>query len=278
MAKSNDRSYQHDASVINFSKISDYMRCPLKYYFAYIAKISTPKTSGLTFGSAFHAAVEHNYRQKITSRQDIKTKDIQDKFAAAFDDLGKATDFGEDKPAALLDHGVLCVGCYHDQKIATEYDCQAISPQVQPTMVEQTFTVEFENFEKPLMGSIDLITEGEIIRDTKTAASKPSPDSTFKSNQLTCYTLGHKILTGKMPAGVALDYVVKTKKPQIITLEDTRTQADIDMFLVTVGRVEWAIAHGLFYPNFSNMMCTPKGCGYWFGANCLGGRGKGAAI
>lgn len=258
------KAYQQDPNTINFSKISTYLRCPMQYYFSYIQQIKVPPAAALSFGSAFHKALEYNYRQKIESRADLKTKDVQDMFAAEFEAAVEGAKFKEKQdPAEMLDHGVLCVGCYHDPKIAAQYDCQAISPQVQPLMVEQEFIVEFDNLKKKMMGTIDLVAEGDIIRDTKTSASKPSKDSAFKSFQLTTYFLGHRIMTKRDAKGIIIDYVVKTKKPQIISLPDERSEQDVKALLDMIGKIEFAISNNLWYPNPHNFMCTPEGCGYW---------------
>ncbi|HRZ15326.1 MAG TPA: PD-(D/E)XK nuclease family protein [Candidatus Omnitrophota bacterium] len=265
------KQYQEDPGTINFSKISTYLRCPLQYYFRYVMKIKTPPTAPLTFGSAFHKAVEHNYRQKIDSKKDLKTKEVQDKFAADFEVGARDTIWQPDEDKSkMLDLGVLCVSVYHDDAVAQRFDSRAISPQVQPSMVEEEFEVNFENMAKPMKGTIDLVDQNIVIRDTKTTARTPGPDEAFKNFQLTTYTLGYKIKTGKMPKGIALDYVVKTKAPKVVTLKDQRSEEDIDALLNTIGKVEFAIEHELWYPNPHNFMCGPKGCGNW--EACQAGR------
>jgi hypothetical protein len=243
-----------------------------------------PPKAALTFGSAFHKAIEHNYKQKIKSKKDLKLKEIKEAFASAFDDGAKKTNWDGDDPDKLKDHGILCISCYHDDKIAIEHDCRAIAPTINPIACEQEFDFPLTGSNRTMKGYIDLvddktedgieingqIVKGLIIRDTKTAARKPDANSTFKNFQLTSYFWAWLQIDGELPAGVCLDHVVKTKKPQIITLFDTRTAADIKAFEKMVDKVEQAIDYGLFFPNPNNFMCSEDQCGYW--PKCQAGR------
>ena len=49
---------------ISYSAISTYQRCPLRYFFAYVAGLEPEfKAAALIFGGAIHAAIEQHHRR-----------------------------------------------------------------------------------------------------------------------------------------------------------------------------------------------------------------------
>lgn len=68
-------------TAISPSAINTYLRCPLQFYYRYVAKLrrEQPATAALapnTFGTIFHKAAELLYKEKLTSRNGLITADM----------------------------------------------------------------------------------------------------------------------------------------------------------------------------------------------------------
>lgn len=231
-----------------------YLRCPAQYKFRYIDGIILPPKSALTRGKAVHKGQEHNYQQKIETRKDVKLSEVQEVTAATFEELAPETEWEKDEdPGKIKDETISLASLYHTE----------VAPTVQPILVEEKVTVEFDNTPYTLLGYIDVVDEKGFIRDTKAVSRTPSAEEATRSIQLTSYALAHRYLMGVPEAGVVLDYLVNNKTPKVVQLKATRTDEDIKRFLSILGRVAEAISNNIFYPNPNNFMCSERHCGYW---------------
>jgi putative RecB family exonuclease len=237
---------------ISVSQIKMFLRCPLQYKFRYIDGLKISPTSSLTLGKSIHSALESNYSQKITSKQDLPGEKILDLFSDRWEKEAVETLFSEDEKAGMVkDDGVKMVRAYHDQ----------ISPTIQPRLVEHEFNLSFENVDYTLKGIIDLVdVEGRII-DHKTAKRSMAPDDVAADIQLTCYALAYRSLFGAPEKELRFDVMVRTKVPKLQQIPTTRTQEDIQRFLKIVGFVSKAIQSGIFYPCGNRQVCS--WCGYY---------------
>lgn len=236
------------------TQLNMYLRCPAQYKFRYVDGIILPPRSALVKGKAVHRGQEHNYRQKIESYKDVALSEVQEVTAAEFESLAPETEWGKDEdPGKIKDETISLASLYHAE----------VAPKVQPILVEEKVTVDFENTDYALLGFIDVLDDKGYIRDTKTASRTPGQDEAARSLQLTAYALAHRELMGVPESGVKLDYLVQTKSPKVVTLEAKRSERDIKRFLNIVGRVAEAIRSQIFYPNPNSFMCSEKNCGYY---------------
>lgn len=237
---------------ISASQINTYMRCPMQYYFRYCRGYKIPPGEPLTTGKAIHAAIEHNYRQKMETRVDLPVKEVQEVFAAAIDELKDETDWGTYKASEIKDEGVLAVKVYHEE----------VASKTQPIAVEKKIEVPFGN--TTLLGYIDLIDENHTIRDTKTTKRTPPQKILSDDIQLSGYAWAYNKLYGQLPrGGVQLDYLVRLKKPKIVQMPGEQNEKTIRRFERTAKTIIEAIENKCFYPNPHNFMCGPGKCGYW---------------
>lgn len=239
---------------ISPSQVEMYRRCPAQYYYRYIRGIKIPPNSSLTRGLCVHSGAAFNYKQKIQSYKDLPLPEVTEYVASEFETLKDETEWAKDeKPGQIKDQTVNLYSHYHKE----------FAPLIQPLFVEQEILLPLENYGFQFKGYIDLVDVTLFIRDLKTSARTPNQDALEKSLQLSGYAWGLYKLTGEMPLGVALDYLVNTKTPHIVTLTGTRTQQDFKRFINTVGKVAYGIQEGVFYPNENNFLCSPDKCGYW---------------
>jgi hypothetical protein len=81
---------------------------------------------------------------------------------------------------------------------------------------------------------------------------------------LSFYGLAAWSLDGTPPPKLALDCLVKTRTPKIVTLVTTRTKAAYNAILLRVELVNRAISSGVFPPcSPDSWACSGKFCGYF---------------
>lgn len=113
------------------------------------------------------------------------------------------------------------------------------------------------------------------VRDTKTSEKSPTkgyadgsqtPGIADDSNQLDGYAVATKVLDGKLPDGMALDYLIQTPKThdlKYIVRKTTRDMNDVNVFLNRFANAVQAIRTGMFVPtNPTDWRCSERWCGY----------------
>jgi hypothetical protein len=137
-----------------------------------------------------------------------------------------------------------------------------LAPKIVPTAVEKSWKVPFESQGAMLAGRTDL--EVELgIRDTKTSGRSPNDEAADKSDQLTMYSLAWWAERGTMPSYLALDHLVDSKTPKIVTLQTHRTKDNLDKLIARIEAFLKAIRAGVFVPcDRSSWVCDPRWCGY----------------
>ena len=134
---------------LSHSQIELYKKCPKAYEYKYVlGEDSTPVTAMIQ-GKSIHAALEANYKQKITSKKDIKVDEVLDTFSKDYDEHIVET---EDKTAKEK-------GAIKDLSVAylKEYQ-KEIAPRIQPAKVEEAIRVKLSSTLE-IIGFIDLIQE-----------------------------------------------------------------------------------------------------------------------
>jgi len=242
---------------LSFSQLSMFLRCPRQYCFRYIDGLKVPPSGAMVQSRAWHQAVEHNYTQKVESDQDVPVAEVQEVFAARFDEaVGSeeiAFDAGAD-PAKLKDQGVGIVAVHHE----------AIAPAVRPELVEERFRLDLGNeFPFDLVGVWDLVERDGTVVDNKAYSKTPSQADLDKDLQFTAYSLAYRATRDAIEPGLRMDAVIKNKKLKAVQLTTSRTNDDCRWFLGLVEQVASAIDAGNFYPNPNGWHCSHKFCGYW---------------
>ena len=239
------------------------MQCGIKYELKYVKGIEVPVTPVILLGRSIHRAVENLYKGKnnlqVSDIEHIALEAVRQQYGEAKQSgLFINDNFTEKEIIDRIEKGTL--------KMISKYFNVRIKDTT-PVMVEHEFLVNLKE-EAPkycadydgsldnvyVTGYIDFVDSDENIIDLKTALRKPQPDVADKSDQLTMYALAYRAETGLLPRRVILDYIVHDwmnnpdKVPQIITLQSTRTESDIQRFLMRLIRVIKGIQAGVFLP------------------------------
>lgn len=250
---------------ISSSQLSMMSRCGEQYRRRYILKEKVPPGIALIIGSATHVSIEDNMKHKVETGELLPTEAVQESARDAvnrrWDDEGVFLDESEKKEdqdklrGNAVDSAVSLSTLHHTE----------LAPLIRPAHVEREWWIDIKGYDCKLTGKIDLqedLTMNGRIRDTKTAAKSPVAGSADKNQQLTIYCLASKVLDGSI-APLAVDTLVKTKTPKVVTEYTERTEAD---FMPVLGRIETmllALEKGVFLPtNPDNWWCSEKFCGF----------------
>lgn len=258
--------------VLSASSLNTYLRCAKQWELLYVLGIRGKPSLRASRGIAVHRAVEVNMRQKIQSKTDLPFTDVLDAFSDSYDE--ETADGYEAREGETLgsvkDDGYKLTDLHHTQ----------VAPKIQPVFVEEPISFDING--QVWTGQIDIGEEvptnlwgeeetGILVRDTKTASRRPSPEQ-YAIN-MTGYALGTRVSTGKREAGVVFDYLVATQKPYYEKIEQPPISDEgVRSFAYLVGNVTDSIKKGAFP---ANGLTSPGVCD-WCGvrAQCPAYRAK----
>lgn len=152
---------------LSANALTTYHRCREQFRQRYLLGRKEPPKGYLLWGSADGITAEFNYRQKIASHTDLPVREIEERFSVAVDDLvdeagGESqVEWERTSAADVKDRGVKLAAAYHT----------VAAPRVQPISVQEEIAVHVDGVPIPIIGYIDVTTEGEII-ERKTAGRK----------------------------------------------------------------------------------------------------------
>lgn len=103
-----------------------------------------------------------------------------------------------------------------------------------------------------------------IIRDTKTSKKSPAKGVADESTQLSAYALASKVLDGKLPDAVVLDYLIDLKREtKVDSLSSKRDEEQVNAYLNRLVASVVAIQSGVFVPAPDTAWwCDARYCGY----------------
>lgn len=239
----------------SYSAITQYLSCPLRYYFQRILRLPQATiSSSLVFGSAVHSALA-TYHHALKVGEDLHRKYIHLALTSTWSDENQQVPVqfkdGETKED-LINQGIHLVDLYLDREpprgiVAVEQE-----------IICPVFNSRGEYLEAPLVAIADLITrDGErvLVQEFKTAAKAYSEKDVAASLQASCYVQAVREMRG-YHASIEYTVFIKTKTPKIQTLTTSRTVEDLARLGDIIEQVDQAVQLGIFYPVESTMNCS----------------------
>ncbi|MBA4016468.1 MAG: hypothetical protein C0483_04710 [Pirellula sp.] len=253
---------------LSYSAITTYQRCPLSYYFKYIAGLPEKTvSSSLVFGSAVHRAVEHHFNELMAGNEPPKLDALTGEYDRHWQEADpQAVKFGKgDDLESLGQLASKMFGAFQTSPLA--------NPAGQIIGVEEELRGNIVAGCPDLLGRIDLIVETAdelIVTDLKTSRSRWSCEQADDSaGQLLLY---HELVRGFAPRKrVRLQFAVLTKTKELsVELHEVRAdRRAVDRTKRIVERVWKAIDAKIYYPAPSPMQCPGcsfrKQCRAWIG-------------
>ena len=234
--------------VLSPSQVNTFLSCPAKWYFRYLIGLSEPATGSLALGTAFHATVAANFRQKTSTHRDAPMDEMRARFDEEFVLAMADAELRDDEDAAeLADMGNAMLAVYMTEA----------APSIQPGAVEKEVDGEIAGVK--VRGFIDLLdTAGRII-DCKTAARRPAGVSAEHALQLTTYAM----ITPGATGACRLDTLTKTKTVQLIQQAYEAGPEPRKLAESLFPMVQDSIRDGVYLPRRNSALCSRRYCGYW---------------
>jgi CRISPR/Cas system-associated exonuclease Cas4 (RecB family) len=245
----------HDRPHWSYSAVSQYMACPLQYFFQRI--IGLPRitvSSKLVLGSAVHHALAE-YHRTILYDEPTRTEALHRVFIKAWEQReaeSRVTYRSRESRAEVIAQGIALIEVY-----LLEPPPQRIVG-IEQEIIAPLHNSQGEILETPLIAVADLLTEGDeelVVHEFKTSGRTYSEMEVDTSLQATCYVNAVQEVHG-YPPKVEFTVLVKTRKPKVQRLTTVRTDEDLGRLGDVVQAVERAIQAGIFYPVESPLNCS----------------------
>lgn len=231
---------------ISASQLGQFLFCPLSYRFLYVDGVSkTPGNEYMLYGTAFHEALAHNFRQKITSKVDLPVDEVIETFRQSFKNgLKDIVTMGDTQTIIMTGENAL--HAYMSE----------IAPTIRPQAVEYKFELQLSNYPIKILGYIDLITDDDIIIDHKTVGkstmAKWTQAEADRNLQLTLYSAAFRKENQRAERGLRFDILPRDNKPKFKHISTTRTEDQIHSVLSLASQIEQIVQLGVFFPNLNN--------------------------
>jgi hypothetical protein len=235
------------------SALSCLSQCGEKFRRRYVENERVPPNPKLLRGRVVHEVAQHSYTRKLETDVLPTVEEAEDQAATRFenhweegvlfDEDDKA--LGEERTKGNSKDFAVDLSGYHVQKVA---------PAVHPIAVEERMSVTPADSDVVIHGIIDLIDltpAGDVIRDLKTAERAPSGDAADKSLQLSMYSMLWLTDTGRLPAKLTLDTLVRTStrnEKKYLPLHTTRDDEDMRVLIARVNAAVRTVERGDFLP------------------------------
>lgn len=241
----------------SYSQISQFLRCPLQYYFDRIAKIPRAfTTSGLLLGGAVHEALAA-YHTGLQSSRPLSKDELAEVFLAGWQKRhaeGPVQFSKGETISELVDQGIALLEAYVEEPPPERIKA------VEKELLVPLHTSQGEVLEKPLVAVLDLLCEeGEqlTVIEFKTSSRKYGSAEVDRSLQAVAYRHACQEKYDR-PTRVRYTVLVKTKTPTVQHLDVTQAEGGFSRLGDLVQSVERAIEVGAFYPIENAMNCS--GC------------------
>jgi CRISPR/Cas system-associated exonuclease Cas4 (RecB family) len=240
---------------LSASQITVWLSCPRKYAFRYVHRLpSEHRPAALAFGRSVHSAIEALHLARLDGEKPEPTSIVKLFRADWQAEVDEGLSFKHDESANLLRH--------QGEHLVFEYAKWLGDRKVMAA--EQPFDVELIDPETGecsgewLRGYYDVIFEGDVIGEVKTAARRFDDGTLARKLQFSAYAYAWRELRGRDPSVLVIS-LLKQRKPEVSASVATRTRTDDAFFVQLALEVADAIDQGCFPANPS-FMCD--GCEY----------------
>ena len=253
----------------SYSSISQYLKCPLQFYFERVLGLTKKTLSDAqVLGSSVHAALAHYHRQ-LQAGKPVPGRQVQEVFLGTWEShcrRGEIVHSGDRSTEDNLTLGLVLIEAYLKEPPPTNILA------IEHPMLAPITNSRGDVLEKPLLVVPDLITlqeDGTLrVNEIKTSGRAYSQSEVASSLQPTCYANAVYQLSGEEPT-VELTVLVKTRTPKLQRIEAIRTAPDFGRLGDLIEVVARAVEAGIFYPQESPLNCSScpyfRECREWTG-------------
>jgi hypothetical protein len=254
-------SHLSELSHLSYSSINTWQLCPRSWAYRYVERIQAKRSAALVFGSAFHTTLESYIRARCDGLTEeavsIWSRVWQAEMKTAVD-----IDWDTDTPEQLSNDGVRMFGHKDTQMLL--HNLQPLIEAGEP-VIERKVELRVPGVPLPIIGYIDMVQSDHVPCDFKTAARAWTLDKLDGELQPLFYLAALSQGNYKPCTSYRFRHYVfvKTKTPQVQTLESLHSAAELLWLLDLIRSVWVAIQAGAFPCNTSSWKCSAKWCEYW---------------
>ena len=252
-------------AYLSASRLKSFLTCRLRFYYEKVLGLKVPASPALQVGKAVHAGLQHFNLARWRGGDASPTATLQ-AYNKAYGELEAAepVDYGDSSRQDSIDTGSRVLDAFLGSELARD-------PR-RVLGVEAYLRQESGDLPLPLVGVVDLVVEGNVPVDYKTAAATPNlEDEGWQHEiQMTIYDLLVKDATGEDPGPGELVHLVKLKSPKIIRqVLPPVTQVQIDRFKALADIYVDAVSREDYHPSpgMSCRWCSYRTqCAAWAGS------------
>lgn len=239
------------------SEINTYLKCGKMWEFRYVKGIKNPPRGAMILGSSVDRAVSLSLVAKKHGGE-ISEQEAMAIAADTIEELAVDAVFDEDAPKdEIKDHAVALSSLHH----------RLVLPNIQPVTIQEEFIIELDGG-YDVGGTLDVVDDKEIIRDTKAVArTSVGRYDSFRAMQPAMYDFAYEAIRGKKAAGFAYDLLKRpTKKiaPEYEERKSVITLDDREWLFDAIDATHKGVQAGVAVPApEGSWYCSEKWCGYW---------------
>lgn len=244
-----DGQVSEEKRPLSASQISTYLACPRKWRFRYDLRLPAEhRPAALSLGRAVHSAIETLHLAKLDG-EPIETTKLVKLFRADWQaELDSGLSFKSDESPGMLR--------WWGENLVAEYTRWLGDRKV--VAAEQPFEIDLVDPEtgevsgERLRGYFDVILEGDVIGEVKTAARRFDEGTLSRKLQFSAYAYAWRELRHRDPTVLVVS-LLKQKRPEVTEAVAKRTREDDAFFVHLALEVAAAIDQRAFPANPSFM-------------------------
>lgn len=240
---------------VSHSQISMWQRCPRQWEFRYVKGLKMPPSGALIEGGCYHKALEVNFKQKITTLEDMPVDECLDVFSDEWKNRlsgEESVDWGGRHPDFYRSEG---------EGLLTEY-MASTSFAVQPVTVENTIISEITGVN--FVCRLDVVDMRKIVIDHKTSARA------YSQNDVDCdIQASAEAFSLNRPIVFHNHVAIKSRVPRIQIVKSFRTRDDIEWWYNMATAVIRQMKTGIAPPRpidafgKAGYWCSERYCGFY---------------
>ena len=250
---------------LSWTQLSCLSRCGEQYRRRYGLKEKTPPGIALIRGRSTHKAQEKNLIHKLEEGELLSRDQVRQIASDEFDEAATGEYVIDGLYSGLSVSEALGRGKDEAVSLAGLHS-DVVAPLIEPAAVEVRIEIpQSEQMPCTFVSILDLVEQGDVIVDTKTASKSPGKSDADLSDQLTGQCLAFYARHGKPSPTQRFDFLVRTPTGKLkhVPLETTRSRDDLAVFVRRVQAAHKMIEAEVFIPTSQdNWACSPRWCGY----------------
>jgi hypothetical protein len=240
--------------------------------FRYVLGIKRPPGKAQKHGFALHETFAYHFDQKKKDKKGLDVRDAKEFFVEVFRNALEEYETEMQETRRLITREFLLKekGIDVNQLVATglrgiDVYFRDMDPKISPDLVEEPFAIPTAS-KVDLVGRIDMTDKRGVIHELKTTRRMPNAQDIQLDQQLAIYQLAYQSLKGRLPKGIAKDYILFSKRDaKIVQFRVDKPFFDKNVVFRNIAVIMEAVRRNIFYciHPAESWVCSKEWCGYY---------------